>query len=318
MQPQRDPLLASIVGGRYRLLQRIAATEMSLVYRAVDQTSNQRVAVKLLHASRENLAERCLREAAAMAALQSPHVVRALDFGRTDTGHVFLTMEYLAGENLAETLRREGPLPWPRVIHIGRQLCEALLATHAAGIIHRDVKPANCMRLATAQDPDFVKLLDFGISKNLDRSLPSLTGTGVVLGTPAYMAPELIATGSPTIASDIYALGATLYQLTTGALPFAGQTALDFYYHHQFSPLIAASQRLGRALPPALDDLFTIAMAKEAGQRFADIAAIRAALDALAPAAAPALVGEDSLEVRPTRPFLPANADLLEPPLSRG
>ena len=315
MFAQRDPLLGTVVGGRYRLIQRIAATEMSLVYRAVDGTTRERVAVKLLHAARESLAERCLREAAAMARLASPHVVRALDFGRTDTGHVFLAMEYLAGENLAETLRREGPLPWPRALHLAVQICDALVATHAAGIIHRDVKPANCMRLSHAGDPDFVKLLDFGISKNLDRSLPTLTSDGVVLGTPAYMAPELIATGEPTVASDIYAVGATLYQLVTGALPFTGQTPLDFFYHHRFSPLVPPSLRVpDRGLPPALDRLLAAAMAKDPEQRIHGVDALRAALAALRPPAAPPPDIDDSLEIRPTLPYVLATGDPPTPP----
>jgi len=283
MEPRTDPLLGSVIAGRYRLERRIAATDISVVYRASDTTDGSTCAVKILHAARDEVAKRCLREAEAMALVSNPHVVEAFGHGILPSRNVYIAMEYLAGESLSATLDREGALPWPRAVRLGRQIAEAVAATHAEGLIHRDIKPGNCMRVTRDENPDFIKLLDFGISKNVDARFPTLTAEGAVLGTPAYMAPELTATGHPEITSDIYSFGATLYQLLTGALPFAGETLVDYYYHHSYTPLIPPSQRGAAELPAALEDLVMRAMEKRPEARFQSMEDVVVALDALVP-----------------------------------
>lgn len=283
MEPRTDPLLGSVIAGRYRLERRIAATDISVVYRAEDISDGSTCAVKILHAARDEVAKRCLREAEAMALVSNPHVVEAFGHGILPSRNVYIAMEYLAGESLSATLEREGALPWPRAVRLGRQIAEAVAATHAEGLIHRDIKPANCMRVTRDEDPDFIKLLDFGISKNVDARFPTLTAEGAVLGTPAYMAPELTATGHPEITSDIYSFGATLYQLLTGALPFAGETLVDYYYHHSYTPLIPPSQRGAVEVPAALEALVMRAMEKRPEARFQSMADVARALDALVP-----------------------------------
>ncbi|MCA9662827.1 MAG: serine/threonine protein kinase, partial [Myxococcales bacterium] len=289
-----DPLIGSVIAERYRLDRRIASTDISVVYEAADlraeapgeapgEAAERRCAVKILHAAREDVAARCIREAEAMARVANAHVVEALDHGILPSRNVFIAMEFLDGESLSATLEREGPLPWRRVVHLGRQIAEAAAATHAEGIIHRDIKPGNCMRIDRDGDPDFVKLLDFGISRNLDARFPTLTAQGAVLGTPAYMAPELTATGEPSIASDIYSFGATLYQLLTGSLPFTGETLVDYYYHHCYTPLTPPSQRAPEALPEGLEALVLRAMSKAPEGRFPSMIAAIDALDALLP-----------------------------------
>ncbi len=283
IEPPTDPLLASVIADRYRLDQRIATTDISVVYRASDTRDGSLCAVKILHAAREEVAKRCLREAEAMARISNPHVVEALANGLLPSRNVYIVMEFLAGESLSAMLERDGALPWPRAIRLARQIAEAVAATHAEGIIHRDIKPSNCMRIARDGDPDFIKLLDFGISKNVDARFPTLTTEGTVLGTPAYMAPELTATGKPEITSDVYSFGATLYQLLTGTLPFAGETIVDFYYHHSYTPLIPPSQRGAVNLPSELENLVLRAMAKDPSERFPSMSAMIEVLDALMP-----------------------------------
>ncbi|HGG56787.1 MAG TPA: serine/threonine protein kinase, partial [Nannocystis exedens] len=282
-EPPTDPLLASVIAGRYRLDQRIATTDISVVYRASDTRNDNLYAVKILHAAREEVAKRCLREAEAMARVSNPHVVEAFANGILPTRNVYIVMEFLDGESLSELLDREGALPWPRVIRLARQIAEAVAATHAEGLIHRDIKPGNCMRITRGDDLDFIKLLDFGISKNVDARFPTLTTEGAVLGTPAYMAPELTATGQPEIRSDVYSFGVTLYQLLTGTLPFAGETLVDFYYHHTYTPLTPPSQRGAVSLPRELEDLVLRAMDKKPSERFPSMVAMIEVLDALMP-----------------------------------
>ncbi|MEZ4454660.1 MAG: serine/threonine-protein kinase [Nannocystaceae bacterium] len=286
MQDERDPLLGSVVAGRFKLVRRLASTEMSVVYCAQGQGEEEHdvVALKLLHAATDEKAERCLREARAMSRVRNPHVVQALEYGRIPGQYVFIVMEYLDGESLAETLDREGKLPWRRVVHFARQLAEALAATHAEGIIHRDIKPSNCMRVEQGGDPDFIKLLDFGISKNVDERFATKTSTGSILGTPAYMAPELSATGTPDVASDVYSLGATLYHLVTGRLPFIGETFVDYCYHHQFTPLVSPLERDPQLdLPEAFDALIVRCLAKSPADRYESVTEVVRALDLLLP-----------------------------------
>ena len=283
MEPPTDPLLASVIAGRYRLDLRIATTDISVVYRASDTHDGSLCAVKILHAAREEVAKRCLREAEAMARVSNPHVVEAFAHGILPSRNVYIVMEFLAGESLSAMIERDGALPWARAVRVARQIAEAVAATHAEGIIHRDIKPSNCMRIERDGDPDFIKLLDFGISKNVDARFPTLTTEGAVLGTPAYMAPELTATGQPEITSDIYSFGVTLYQLLTGTLPFAGETLVDFYYHHSYTPLIPPSQRGAVNLPSELEALVLRSMAKEPSERFPSMAAMITVLDALMP-----------------------------------
>jgi len=280
-EPSTDPLLGSVIAGRYRLDRRIATTEISVVYRAEDISGPGVCAIKILHAARDEVAKRCLREAEAMAQVRNPHVVEALDHGLLPSRNVYIAMEYLSGENLGATLDRDGALPWRRAVRIARQVAEAVAATHAQGIIHRDIKPGNCMRITRDDDPDFIKLLDFGISKNVDARFPTLTSGGAVLGTPAYMAPELTATGKPEIASDVYSFGVLLYQLLTGVLPFTGETLVDFYYHHSYTALTPPSQRGAVDLPDELEALVLRTMAKDPAVRDPSMEAIVEVLDGL-------------------------------------
>ena len=256
--PALDPLLGTTLADRYRIDRRLGAGGMGAVYAGFHLALNKRVALKVIQprlGADPTIAQRFVQEAHAASAIGHEHIVHITDLG-TEGGTAFLVMEYLDGEDLAETLRREGPLPWQRVIHIGEQIAWALSAAHRQGIIHRDIKPANCYRVPREHDPDFIKVLDFGLAKVLADSPggESLTGTGMLLGTPGYIAPELYRGLRADHRVDIYALGALMHKLLTGELPAmaSGSGASDRL------ALLAAPGAvlavLGRALAEAPDD----------------------------------------------------------------
>ncbi len=253
---------AQVLADRYRLEERVASGGMGTVFAATDERLHRRVAVKVL---KEDLAgdarfvERFRREARAAAALTHPNVATVFDFGDHDAAP-FIVMELVEGRDLARVLREDGPLPPDRARRIAAQLCTALAHAHAAGLVHRDVKPANVIVGAS----DRVQVTDFGIARAAGDS--SLTQTGSVLGSAHYMAPEQ-ASGAPvTAAADVYSAGIVLYEMLTGSLPFTGDSALAVAMRH-VSDEVPPPSELNRGVPPVLDDLVARATAKDPGAR---------------------------------------------------
>ena len=208
--------------GRYHLTGELGQGGMSVVYRARDPQLERVVAIKVMHdflASNADARKRFHREAIAVAKLEHPNIIKVLDFPDEDVTPLYIVMEYVDGEPLSEVLASESPLGPPELsLLVGRALCDALAHAHAAGVIHRDLKPENVL---VGRDGT-MKLTDFGIARLADTQ--SMTMTGTLLGSPAFMAPEYIE-GKPTDHRvDIFAFGAMLYQLTTGHLPFCGET----------------------------------------------------------------------------------------------
>ncbi|HEV8450488.1 MAG TPA: serine/threonine-protein kinase [Gaiellales bacterium] len=205
--------------GRYRLGRTLGSGGMAIVHLADDRELGRAVAVKRLA---DNLShdrsfrDRFLREAQIAARLNHPRLVRVYDFGHDPDGRPFIVMEYVEGGSLAETLARDGTLGPDRVIAVARDCCSGLAYAHAAGLVHRDLKPQNLLLDLDGR----VKIADFGIARSLDGT--SLTLTGSVLGTAGYLAPEQAGGEQVTAAADIYGLGVTLHQLATGAMPDAG------------------------------------------------------------------------------------------------
>ena len=217
--------------GRYRLQAPIGKGGMGDVWLAWDLSLRRNVALKILRmgfADAETL--KCFeREAQAAGQLRGPHVVRVFDFGASDDGLYYIAMEYLPGMDLGTMVQEFGEFPAARAISVIMQSCEALEEAHAAGIIHRDLKPHNLFMTRLGDDPDFVKLLDFGIARLRDptASADRLTWTGIVVGTPSYLAPELWLGATADERSDVYALGATLHFLLSGAPPSVRQPQDD-------------------------------------------------------------------------------------------
>ncbi|PCC69916.1 serine/threonine protein kinase [Nannocystis exedens] len=281
-----DPLLGHTLADRYRLERVIGHGGMGTVYRAEHVVIRKPVAVKVLdaaHSERRTEVERFLNEARAASKIRHENVVDITDFGSTGDGLVFLVMEYLEGEDLSSTSEREGALPWRRAAAIVLQIAAALEAAHAQGIIHRDMKPENCFRIRRGNDPDFIKVLDFGIAKIIEDSdveRPSSAGSGL-LGTPEYVAPELIRGLKPDARVDIYAVGVMFYDLLVGKLPFAGESFMSTLTAHLMQqPQPPSQARPAAQIPEAVDYVVLRALAKDRDQRYATIGEFSAALRA--------------------------------------
>ncbi|HET7039910.1 MAG TPA: serine/threonine-protein kinase, partial [Gemmatimonadales bacterium] len=209
--------------GRYRLEAPIGRGGMGEVWLAWDLTLRRNIALKLLRVTGGGTPEavrRFEREAQAASQLHGPHAVRIFDFGASDDGLYYIAMEYLTGTDLGTLVTETGPLPVARAVHFGIQACIALEEAHAAGIIHRDIKPQNLFVTRMGDEPDFLKLLDFGVVRlEQPDGGRGITVTGHVMGTPGFVAPELWWGVVADQRSDIYALGVTLEFLLTGVVP---------------------------------------------------------------------------------------------------
>lgn len=268
-----DMLLGAVLADRYRLEKRIGDGAMGWVFVAEHVEIGKKVAVKVLRPSLCRLPEavsRFRREARAATTIGSKHIVDVTDFGITEGQSVFFVMEFLDGEDLSRTVKNEGALPWPRVLHILDQLCEALGAAHEQGIIHRDVKPANFYRVEVGGDPDFIKVLDFGIARLASPKDSIVTQTGVVMGTPDYMAPEQAMGKHVDERADIYSLGASAYALLTGRPPFKGANEYDVIYKQLNEEPAPPSEvaPVAAELPKWLDPIILRAMQKKPEDRY--------------------------------------------------
>ncbi|MFI5273278.1 MAG: serine/threonine-protein kinase [Ktedonobacterales bacterium] len=272
------------VADRYRIQARVGLGGTAVVFRCIDLHTERTVAVKVLRTNGPLIPEaatRFRREALLAATLSNPHIVRVLDFGYTvppvaasrgpwsddaDQPVPYLAMEYVYGPTLKAIVRERGPLPLAWVWEIGEQLCAALAAAHASGVVHRDVKPQNVLVLDSKIEL-VAKLTDFGIARQMGSDLTTLTATGQVIGTPDYLSPEQVLGDPGGPSSDIYALGVVLYELVTARLPFEADT-----------PLAAASKRMMVEPPPlthyrpevpkAVQEVILLALRRDASERY--------------------------------------------------
>jgi eukaryotic-like serine/threonine-protein kinase len=277
-----DELAGTILLDRYRLIELRGEGGAAVVYRAEHSIMHKPVAVKVLrheHSARQDYIQRFIGEARSVAKLRHDHIVGILDIDRTEDGYVFCVMEYLEGEELGDTLDREGPMPLGRARDIVIQVAEALAAAHAVGIVHRDVKPQNIFRTTHGGNRDFVKLLDFGIAKQV-ADQAGITNTGMVMGTAEYMAPEQCKAQPVDARADIYSLGVTLFELLSGRCPFEGDGFLDILMKH-VSDRAPRLSVLVPSLPPAVDPLMERALAKRPDDRFASMEEFVEALEAI-------------------------------------
>ena len=214
--------------GRYRLLAPIGKGGMGEVWLAWDLSLQRNVALKLLRVADDagpDMVARFEREALATSRLQSPHVVQIFDYGASEDGLYYIAMEYLSGRDLGSMIEEEGPLPPARAAAFIMQACLALEVAHNAGVIHRDIKPQNLFVSAADGEAELVKLLDFGIVRIREPRESHLTWTGILVGTPTYLAPELWSGAAADERSDVYSIGVTLYFLLSGRLPSASTTS---------------------------------------------------------------------------------------------
>jgi serine/threonine-protein kinase len=252
--------------GQYTIERLIGEGGMGAVYVARHSRLRRPTALKLLLPERtgpENIA-RFEREVQLTSQLTHPNTVAVYDYGRSADGVFYYAMEYIDGVSLAQLVDKHGPQPAGRVVFILLQAADALIEAHALGLIHRDVKPANILLCERAGRSDVVKLLDFGLVKDVRPSAdPSLTETNTITGTPLYLAPETITDpASVDHRVDLYALGAVGYCLLTGAPPFEGRSTVEVCGHHLHTIPPAPSQRLGAPLPASLDAVILQCLAK--------------------------------------------------------
>lgn len=271
-----DPLLGAVLAGRFRLLEPLGRGGMGRVYLADQIAMKRRVAVKVIRAEtmsetgdRLDLVRRFQREALAASRLQHPNTVRIFDYGNSDDGLLFIAMELLVGPTLTKLLRREKRLLPERAVRVAVQVCKSLSEAHAQGIVHRDLKPDNIILTDVAGERDFVKVLDFGIAKvAMPGSDSALTISGVVIGTPTYMAPEQ-GRGQPVSpATDLYSLGVILYHCLTGREPFTGDTPLAVMMKHAQEPVPSlVVDGFPPDVPPALERVVLSMLAKRPEDR---------------------------------------------------
>ena len=268
--------------GPYTLVTKIGEGGMGAVYRAQHALLKRPTAVKILPPERAGEMDlaRFEREVQMTSLLTSPHTVSIYDYGRTPDGLFYYAMEYLDGIDLNELVRRDGPMHPGRVVRVLRQVCDALGEAHRAGLIHRDVKPANILLTERGGRSDHAKVVDFGLVKSVSGGAGGKTADDIVLGTPYYMAPETLRAPDRIDArSDLYGLGATAYFLLTGKPVFEGPSADVFASLLRDDP-IPPSQRLGRPLPAALEALVLATLAKSPDERPESVEAFEAALAA--------------------------------------
>ena len=301
-QPATDPLVGrTIAGGRYTVTGVLGRGGMGVVYTAIQHPVNRKVALKLIHrelAGERQIIDRFLQEMNLTAAIEHPHTVRLYDVGDLD-GQPFITTEFLEGRSLREELVRVGRMPPARVVAIALQIARALRGAQAHGVVHRDLKPENIMLLDRYGERDYVKVLDFGIARSLNRTDSDVrTGTGAILGTPPYMSPEQCE-GKPVDArSDLYALGLIMYELCAGALPFPPSASIPQMLLAHVSQTPPDLRTRAPNVPPAVAALVMSMIAKDPAARPADADALIAALEQMpggtrgtAPAPALALDG---------------------------
>jgi eukaryotic-like serine/threonine-protein kinase len=274
--------------GSYELVERLGVGGMGEVWLARHQML-ARPAIKLIRADvvgplptdRTALERRFEREAQAIAQLESPHTIQLFDFGVSESGRFYYVMELLEGLDLETLVKRHGPMPPERAIHLLRQVCHSLRDAHRRGMVHRDVKPANVYVCRKGADDDFVKVLDFGLVKSLGDERGVWSTQSGLLGTPAFLPPELART--PRLVdqrADIYSLGCVAYWLLTGRLVFEAESPLLMLACHLQEPPTPPSAHCSSALPPELDQLVLSCLAKEPHERPGAMDEVMQALEA--------------------------------------
>ncbi len=268
--------------GRYELIAPLGQGGMGQVWKARQLPLGRLVAVKVIHRDRvtdPTSRERFRREAMAAAELDHPALVRTLDFGVLEDGREFIAMELVEGRSLADLLEQHGPLSWRHVVRIGSEVADALAHAHRSGFVHRDVKPSNVMIQEGDLERGRVRLLDLGIARRIDGPRgETLTAHGVALGTPRYAAPEQLRGERVTPASDLYALGATLYRALTGRVPYEGRSFAEVAEAQRAGPPPRPSSLAPARVPATLDRIVLSLLAIDPQRRPAGADGVASAL----------------------------------------
>ncbi|HEY1690758.1 MAG TPA: serine/threonine-protein kinase [Polyangiaceae bacterium] len=281
-----DPLIGRLINDRFKINALIARGGMGKVYRAEQAPLGRVCAIKVLNPNYAGehdpeFHKRFFLEASIASKLTHPNTVTIFDYGRTEDDIYYMAMEYLEGHTLHRAIREAGHFPEERAAHVARQICRALREAHSLGVIHRDLKPANIFLVEHGDETDFVKVLDFGLVKNVsgDGKGEDLTQTGLFMGSPKYMAPEQIRGDKVDARTDIYALGIILYEMITGKVPFDRPNSVNILMAHvneDAPPLKTMNPNVN--VTPAFEDAIARCIAKDPDQRFRSMDEVLAAL----------------------------------------
>ena len=296
-----DPLLGSVVDGRYRVDRVIGEGGMGVVYAAMHVTLGKRVALKVLRgemARDDEVVKRFVQEAQASSSIGHANIIDITDFGRLPDGTSYFVMEYLEGMSLTQLIEQGGSMGSDEALGIIEQVASALSAAHGRGIIHRDLKPDNIYLVKRGQQNHFVKVLDFGIAK-VGGANSKLTKTGMVFGTPYYMSPEQAAGQTIDARTDIYALGIIMYEMFTGQVPFDGDTFMGILSKHMFEAPVPPRERVAAAQLPA-EPIILRCLAKRPEDRYPSMDALIGDLRAV-DSVAPVAIGKSASHAPPPR-----------------
>ncbi len=282
VQPsEADPLIGRVLD-KYRVVEHIARGGMGRVYRAIQENLGREVALKVLDArdgGDPDFERRFAMEAAVCSRLTHPNTVRIFDFGNAGGGLVWIAMELLRGRSLQEAVAAEAPMDPLRVVRLMKQVCGSLAEAHDHHVVHRDLKPSNIL-LTSHGGEEYPKVVDFGLVKPLDLDI-EVTRSGMLLGSPMYMAPEQITGGSIDARTDLYALGAMLYVMLTGEPPFGRGVAISLMMSHVNDPIPAFVERNPSvAVPASLEWVVRTCLSKSPDERFASARELKRALNA--------------------------------------
>lgn len=272
-EPDQGLESGTVVGERYRIHERLASGGMGRIYRAEQVSLGRYVALKVLDPKltrqHPGFRKRFFIEAATCAKITHPNVVTVHDYGLLgpESDSYFMAMELVEGEGLHRMLRREGPLPWKRAVHLAYELARALRAAHRIGAVHQDLKPSNIMLVRT-DEGESVKVLDFGLVRILGATPPRIGAEEILMGSSYYIAPEQIRMQEVDGRADIYALGVILYRMLTGRVPFKGPTDVDTLRAHLRDRPPALPDELREQLPKRLETVVLACLRKDPGERW--------------------------------------------------
>jgi serine/threonine protein kinase len=276
-------LTGRIIDGRYKIIRLLGEGGMGAVYEVEHMEIGRRMALKVLHAPYSNIPETMARfrqEARAASRIGHPNIVEVTDSGATEYGRLYFVMELLSGVDLAQVMAESHIVPARRALRITLQICRGLHAAHEAGVVHRDLKPENIFLIEREGRGDFVKILDFGIAKNIELAKPGdprLTHPGMAMGTPEYMAPEQATGDHIDRRIDVYATGAMLYEMLTGHLPHEGETLMKVLSKKASEPPVPP-QQYRPFMPNDLQEIILHSLASDPEKRYATMEQLADAL----------------------------------------
>ncbi len=280
-----DTLIGRLINERFKVVALIARGGMGKVYRAEQAPLGRVCALKVLNPnyagdSDPEFHKRFFLEASIASKLTHPNTVTIFDYGRTDDDVFYMAMEYLEGRTLHRAIKEESPFAEERAAHIARQICRALREAHSLGVIHRDLKPANVYLVEHADEQDFVKVLDFGLVKNVDGSATEeLTQAGLFMGSPKYMSPEQIRGDKVDARTDIYSLGIVLYEMITGKVPFDRANSVNILMAHvNEAPPPLKEMNPNSDATPQIESVIMRCLAKDPKDRFESMDEVLGAL----------------------------------------